>query len=128
MLVVSVRVPSIPRRTRSSIAARNAASVLPEPVGAAIRACRPDWIAGQARVCADVGAGKALLNQRATAGWKFWSGMTVIVSPQHLNRGSGEFCAWAAEDAMAAVSRHLRRLRGKCDSGAGLQARAACKS
>jgi hypothetical protein len=44
-----------PRRTSASIAARNAASVLPEPVGAAIRTCRLDWISGQARTCGGVG-------------------------------------------------------------------------
>ena len=49
-----------PARTRSSIAARNAASVLPEPVGAAIRTFRPALIAGQASACAGVGAAKRL--------------------------------------------------------------------
>ena len=39
-----------------SIAARNAASVLPDPVGAAINTCCPDWIAGHARICGSVGA------------------------------------------------------------------------
>ena len=38
------------------MAARNAASVLPEPVGAAISACCPDWITGQAWTCGSVGA------------------------------------------------------------------------
>ena len=52
--------PSTPCRTSSSIAARNAASVLPEPVGAAISTCRPAWIAGQACACAAVGAAKLL--------------------------------------------------------------------
>src|SRR5215472_9015781 len=60
----------MPWRTRLSIAARNAESVLPEPVGAATRTCRPAWIAGQARACASVGAAKLLRNQLSTAGWK----------------------------------------------------------
>ena len=64
-------------RTRSSIAARNAASVLPEPVGAAIRACCPERMASHALTCTLVGAGKALRNQPATAGWK-------------MERGSGD--------------------------------------
>ena len=47
---------------RRSIAYRNAASVLPDPVGAEIRTCSPDAIAGQACSCAAVGASKAPLN------------------------------------------------------------------
>ena len=50
------------------MAARNAASVLPEPVGAAISTCCPAWIAGQASACAAVGAAKLRSNQAATAG------------------------------------------------------------
>ena len=57
------------RRTRSSIAARKAASVLPEPVGAAIRVWRPALIAGQASDWAGVGARKLSANHSPTAGW-----------------------------------------------------------
>ena len=46
-----------------SIAQRNAASVLPEPVGATTRACRPAAIASHASTCAAVGAAKAASNQ-----------------------------------------------------------------
>ena len=60
--------PASPWRTKPSIAARNAASVLPEPVGAAISTWRPAWIAGQASACAGVGAAKLRSNQAATAG------------------------------------------------------------
>ena len=56
-------------RISSSIAARKAASVLPEPVGAAIRVWRPALIAGQASACAGVGALKLPANHAATAGW-----------------------------------------------------------
>ena len=59
-----------PSTTKSLIAERKAASVLPEPVGAAIRALRCWEVTAQARVCASVGAGKRLLNHPATAGWK----------------------------------------------------------
>src|SRR5436190_16743180 len=52
------------------MAARNAANVLPEPVGAAIRALRPAWMSGQARRCGSVGSRKRDSNQRAMAGWK----------------------------------------------------------
>src|SRR5262245_30633540 len=51
------------------MAARNAASVLPLPVGAAISAWLPAWIAGHASACAGVGAANVCRNQRATAGW-----------------------------------------------------------
>src|SRR5262249_39791133 len=52
------------------MAARKAASVLPEPVGAAISTCRPAWKAGQACACAAVGAAKLRSNHAATAGGK----------------------------------------------------------
>ena len=53
-----------------SIAARNAASVLPEPVGARSRVERPATIGGQPFACAAVGAAKEASNQRRTAGRK----------------------------------------------------------
>ncbi len=45
---------------------RKAASVLPEPVGAQIRVCSPEAIAGQPCACAGVGASKEASNQRRT--------------------------------------------------------------
>src|SRR5262245_10980110 len=47
----------------------NAASVLPEPVGAAISALRPALISGQASDCTGVGILKCSSNHAATAGW-----------------------------------------------------------
>src|SRR5579863_9570271 len=67
--VASGSPPSRPWRTRSSIAARKAARVLPDPVGAAMRVWRPALIKGQASACAGVGAAKLSANQPATAGW-----------------------------------------------------------
>ena len=52
----------------NSIAARKAASVLPEPVGEEISTSVPAWIAGQARACADVACAKFRSNHVATAG------------------------------------------------------------
>src|SRR5215475_11313320 len=50
---------------------RNAASVLPVPVGAAISVSRPSAIAGQPCAWASVGPpGKRRSNQVRTAGWK----------------------------------------------------------
>src|SRR3981081_338717 len=53
-----------------SIAARNAARVLPEPVGARTRVLWPDAIAGQASSCARVGAAEELSNHSCVGGWK----------------------------------------------------------
>ena len=52
------------------MAARKAASVFPEPVGAAISVFRRCFIAGQASACGAVAEGKLFENQRPTAGWK----------------------------------------------------------
>ncbi len=49
---------------------RNAASVLPEPVGATTRASRPRWTADQAPVWAAVGAANAPSNHARVAGEK----------------------------------------------------------
>ena len=67
--VASGRPVARPSRTSASIAVRNAVRVLPEPVGAATRVSRPLAIAGQAAICASVGAGKLRVNHAATAGW-----------------------------------------------------------
>ncbi len=66
--VSSERVPSRPWRSSESIAARNAANVFPEPVGAAINAFRPAWIRGQACRCGSVGSRNRDPNQRPMAG------------------------------------------------------------
>jgi hypothetical protein len=57
-------------RKSESSAERNAASVLPEPVGAAMSVCRPAWMAGQPSSCGGVGLPKRSTNQSRTAGWK----------------------------------------------------------
>ena len=49
---------------------RNAASVLPLPVGARISVDSPRAIAGQPRFCGAVGSAKTAPNHSATAGWK----------------------------------------------------------
>src|SRR3954465_14689633 len=71
------------------MAARNAASVLPEPVGAAISVLWPERIAGHASACAGVGDGNVRRNQLATAGWKESGGMVVFCAPasQILKQG-----------------------------------------
>src|SRR5881396_3522581 len=52
------------------MADRNAAKVLPDPVGAAIRTSRRSRISGQARTCGSVGAANRLANHRAIVEWK----------------------------------------------------------
>lgn len=54
-------------RISSSMANRNAASVLPEPVGAMTSAFSPPSITSQARSCNGVGSGKASRNQPRTS-------------------------------------------------------------
>src|SRR2546425_6745444 len=57
-----------------SIAARNAASVLPDPVGAKTSGFSPFAIAGQASSCARVGDSKVVSNQARVAALKLASG------------------------------------------------------
>src|SRR5207248_613010 len=57
-------------RRRSSSAVRNAASVFPEPVGAAMRVWRPWRMAAHPCSCAAVGVPRVSENQRWTIGWK----------------------------------------------------------
>ena len=65
----SCSVPCAASRARPSSAARNAASVLPEPVGAATSASCPSRRAGHARTWGGVGSPSVSANQEATAGW-----------------------------------------------------------
>ena len=66
---------------RRSIAARKAASVLPEPVGAKTRALSPFAIAAQPSRCAFVGASKVSANHSRTAGAKGRSGGRALTRP-----------------------------------------------
>ncbi len=52
------------------MAYRNAARVLPDPVGAEMRTCSPEAIAGQACSWAAVGASKAPVNHSRVRGLK----------------------------------------------------------
>src|SRR5437764_1340959 len=58
-----------PALNNRSSSAKKAASVLPEPVGAAISVCAPDCIAGQPRCCGSVGDPNFCSNQREMTGW-----------------------------------------------------------
>jgi len=61
--------------------------VLPDPVGAATRVERPLRICGQAAAWASVGAGNALRNQLATAGWRSSSALAVKEGEPGLEAG-----------------------------------------
>ena len=67
--VRSGRPPPSPARTSPSRQVRNAASVFPEPVGAAISVCRPLAMAGQPRAWASVGPSNRPSNHAWTRGW-----------------------------------------------------------
>src|SRR3954470_13167185 len=58
---------------------RNAARVLPDPVGAEMRTCSPEAIAGHACSWAGVGAANAASNQSRTAGENWSSGIVLRV-------------------------------------------------
>src|SRR5580693_10567193 len=73
MRVSSGSGPSNPSLTSWSMAARNAANVLPDPVGAATNTCCRDCSAGHACSCAAVGASKVRENHAATAGCRMSS-------------------------------------------------------
>src|SRR5579863_1063230 len=64
--------------------ARNAASVLPDPVAAAISVSRPCTISGQPPDCADVGASYVRSNQALTTGWN--EGGSIAASPGRYRR------------------------------------------
>src|SRR5437667_9360944 len=61
--------PSTPASIRRLIAHRNAASVFPDPVGAAISVSSPEAICFQPALCGAVGLPKRPVNQRVTSGW-----------------------------------------------------------
>src|SRR4029079_19370987 len=65
------------RAARRSSVQRNAASVLPLPVGAWIRVWRPSLTAAQPSACAWVGTSNVASNQARTAGLNGASGSAV---------------------------------------------------
>src|SRR6266540_7181156 len=70
------------------MAARNPASVLPEPVGAQTSACWPATIAGQPPACASVGpSGNRRSNHTRTAGW---NRSRIPGTPETANVDGGE--------------------------------------
>jgi hypothetical protein len=76
-------------RARRSIATRNAARVLPEPVGASRRVDSPRAIGGQPSSCARVGSPSAARNQLCTGGRKRSSGAGEEVGTSGYSRSSG---------------------------------------
>lgn len=83
-LTYTTRVPApsaAPSAVSRSSAQRNAASVLPEPVGAETSTCSPPAMAGHAWTWAGVGAAKACSNQRLVRGVKLDRGTHASVAP-----------------------------------------------
>jgi len=83
-----------------------AAKVFPEPVGAATSTLRLALIAGQARVCAAVGARKVRSNQAATAGWNNPEG-AVINSDAQAQHNSALRNAARTSFRFAIVREHM---------------------
>ena len=79
--------------TRRSRPQRNAASVLPEPVGAETITCSPPAIAGQAWCCASVGSSNERVNQSRTCGVKPARGSERIDPSMYSSAGSGSAAA-----------------------------------
>src|ERR1700757_4160970 len=67
--VRSCNSPARALRTRRSMHARNAASVLPEPVGAEIKVVRPARMCGHPCSCGSVGVPNFAVNHSAPRGW-----------------------------------------------------------
>ena len=77
------RSPSRGSAASLSIAHRNDASVFPDPVGAEIRTCSPDAIAGYAWAWAGVGCANAPMNQSRVAALKSDRGMHLRLRRIH---------------------------------------------
>jgi Luciferase-like monooxygenase len=91
---------------RWSIADRNAASVLPEPVGARTSTLSPCAIAGQASSCARVGVWNVASNHASVAGLKVASGSLptnteVTVRPMEIGLGVDSRYSLGDEDQRA---------------------------
>src|SRR5439155_5380264 len=74
---------------RWSIAARNAASVFPDPVGARTRTLSPLAISGQASSCARVGVWNVASNHARVAGLKLASGSLPTNSDARRGKPEG---------------------------------------
>ena len=75
--------------------ARNAESVLPDPVGAEISVVRPARMCGQPCSCGSVGVAKRRTNHSATSGW---------AQARDAGTSSGGSCAGVGESAFAFVA------------------------
>src|ERR1700739_3045312 len=67
--VLDRRAPSRDRRNSRSMQTRNAASVLPEPVGAEMSVVLPARMFGQPKICGSVGVPNRETNHSRVMGW-----------------------------------------------------------
>src|SRR5262245_7445800 len=91
------------------MAERKAASVLPEPVGAAIRVWRPSRMAGQPSRCGSVGSPKRPANHSRTAGWNADRADMSPILP--ASRADG--------DLLTRVRRRAARVAGRAGGDCG---------
>ena len=91
------------------MAERNAASVLPDPVGAAIRVWRPSRMSGHPSSCGAVGSPSRLLNQVRTAGWK---GSSAVITGHSTGKGArrGTVRLWGGDTIHWEADRCGRRI------------------
>src|SRR5579884_2993975 len=101
MCVRSSSVPRIACWKRLSIQVRNAARVLPDPVGAAMRTSLPEAMAGQLRSWTSVGEWNRSRNQDSTTGWN--GGIDIEVM---LARGKGKGCPGGGGKKIGALREH----------------------
>src|SRR5690348_3314429 len=103
---------------------RNAASVLPEPVGAAISVSRPSAIAPQPPAWGGVGpSGNRLPNQVRTAGWNCSICSVTTVSSYIRSRidiaGSGRYIGPYVPSRAGPTGRARGEAHGQGTQGAG---------
>src|SRR5215469_9712747 len=91
-IFVSAARPVRASRNKRSTATRNAASVLPEPVGAQMSTSRPDWMRGQPAICGAVGPAKRLANHSSMSGSN--EVCTPVLCSRIIERTSFGGAAW----------------------------------
>ena len=98
---------------------RKAESVLPDPVGAAMRVSRPSRMAGQPFACGGVTVSKREANQRFTAGWNASSAELVLRRVRAITNAPG--------GARPFYARHpAARNAGMAEWGYGVNCNARC--
>src|SRR5258705_13799209 len=98
---------SYPSRRSWSSEVRKAASVLPEPVGAAISVASPRRLARQPSTCASVGSSKRLVHHWRRSGRKYGGSEVVILT---LDSGTHSNLSPAERKELKALDHNLNPL------------------